>query len=570
MLAGCAASVKPANYREFPLSVRPGSLLGPFHGTVRDADSRYAVKDAQVLVTWDVSLEGRSVRTIERATTTDVNGAYSVPVLRLAPRLTEQGELTSVRIVVFHPDYLAYSSLAQPFAEFVRNPGDGSVLLQGASGGPGNPEFVQLDNLVLLKKVGAGNQANRRLLPVLGVGPVQGRLMEDYYRAAVELNARVPWVLEAGKLLMPEHVQEILEREDVPLLVREETRPDLSGHSLLFEMDRTVITVRAASLLGSMVEARLAAMLADVEEKHRVELGDEFDAHMWMFSHQGMRYGITGLPRDGLILLIGCTEDACRPRTLRKMMRKAVSRKKEIFFSENAAGGNLHFTHASCPQDIDPKVGDAVELGRIFTHPGLHKFIQDVYSLPLGLYEPLAIPEAPALRAMLLQISAVFAVRPDDRLRIRGLGLLIDGGLDQLTSRRGSVPDAAGVRRWFHAAAAAPTPALRAHLLAYALFHLGRWVVEPDPLMGPRSRLEAFLRSVTTVTEGASPMGRLTFEDSSGQRRAITLDGDALPVLPAAGKLILSWPGGRLLSLPWPADPALLTQYPERLLTREP
>jgi len=579
LLAGCMATVKPAGYREFPLSVRPGSLLGPFHGTVRDADSKYAVTGAQVLVTWDLTLNGRSVETIERTTTTDVNGAYSVPVLRVPPRLSRQGELTSVRIVVFHPDYMAYSSLTQPFSEFVRSQGDGSVLLKGASGAPGNPEFVQLDNLVMLRKVASGDQANRRILPVLGVGPVQGSIQEDYYRASVELGARSEWVLEAGKLLMPEHVQEILEREDVPRLIREESRPDLSGHSMLFEMDRTVVTVRAASLLGSMVNARMAAMLAEVEVKHRVDLGSEFDAQMWMFTHQGMRYGICGLPRDGLILLIGCTEDACRPRTLRRMMRKAVSRKKEIFFSESAAGGSLHFSLASCPQDISVRVSDAVELGRIFTHPALHKFIQDVYSLPLGLYEPLAIPQAPWLKYMLDGLPSVLAVRTDDRSRVRGLGLLIDGGLQDLLGPQAAgnaakaapdAPDAPSVRLWFHAAAAAPTPALRAHLLAHGLFQLGRWVVQPDPTMGPRSRLEAFLRSVSTAAPEASPMGRLFFEGTDGTRRAISLDGTAPPQLPAAGKLILAWPAGRLLVLPWPVNPDLLPQYPARLLTREP
>ncbi|MBU1242283.1 hypothetical protein KKD52_16345 [Myxococcota bacterium] len=575
LIAGCATSVKPATYREFPLSARPGSLLGPFHGNVRDADSKYAVKDALVLVTWDVSREGRSVRTIERTTTTDVNGAYSIPMLRVSPSLSRGGELSSVRIVVFHPDFQPYSSITQPFPEFVRRQGEGTVLLQGSSAGLVQSEFLQLDNLVLLKKIAAGHQANRHVLPVLGVAAVQNRILEEYYRASNEMNGRSTWVLEAGKLLMPEHVQEILEREDVPLLVREETRPDLSGHSFVFEMDRTVITVRAASMLGSMVEARLAAMLADVEEKHRVALGDEYDADMWMFTHRGMRYGISGLPHDGLILLIGCSEDACRPRTLRRMMRTAVSRKREIFFSEATSDGSLHFTHAFCPQDVALRVGDAVELGRIFSHPVLHKLIQDVYSLPLGIYEPLAIPQADQLRVMLDELSAVLGVRPDERFRIRGIGLLIDGGLQRLGAvdgRNTTTPadEAARVRMLFHAAAAATTPSLRAHLLANALFRLGRWVVEPDPTMGPRSRLDAFLRSLTVAADDASPQGRLFFEDAKGLRRALSLDGIAPLQLPAGGKLILSWPSGRLLSLPWPVNPELRDLYPERLLNREP
>jgi hypothetical protein len=572
LIAGCATSVKPATYREFPLSVRPGSLLGPFHGNVRDADTKYVVKGAQVMVTWDVSLRGRSVQTIERTTTTDVNGSYSIPVLKLAPSLTREGELTAVRIVVFHPDYQPYSSLSEPFPEFVRRQGEGPVLLQGTEAGLIQSEFVQLDNLVLLKKVAAGHQAHRRLLPVLGVGPLQARMVEEYYRAAGELSVRGAWVLEAGKLLMAEHVQDILEREDVPLLKREEPRSDLGGYSFVFEMDRTTITVRVASMLGTMVAPKLAAMLAEVGEKHRMTLGEEFVEDLWMFTHQGVRFGITGLPHDGLIILIGCTQDACRPGTLRRMMRKAVSRKKEIFFSETAGEGSLHFSHASCPPDIELEVGDALELGRIFSHPALHKWLQDAYSLPLGLYEPLALGKAERLRDTIDRLPSVFSVRPDDQSRVRALGLLVDGGLYRLmrVGYSGAIPGASQVDLWFQAAAAAPTPALRAQLLAHALFQLGSWVIEPDPAMGPRARLDSFLHSVTAAAEDESALGRLFFEDDKGTRRPLTLEGPALPALPAAGKLILVWPAGRILSLPWPVKPELRDLYPVRLLSREP
>jgi hypothetical protein len=577
----CSASVGRSGFREFPLSVRPGNLLGPFHGTVRDAGTKYAVQGARVFVTWDLTREGRSVRTVDREVTTDVNGAYSVPALKLTPSLRRQGALTGVRVVVFHPDYMPYSSVSQPFPEYIRDGGAGATLLEGGQPSPGVTEFVQLDNLVLLRKVASGQQANRRVLPLMGLEAVQGHLLEDYYRAALELQTAGEWTLEAGKLLMPEHVQDILEREDVPRLIREESRPDLSGNTLLFEMDRTVITVRAASMLGSTVMTRLAEMLADVETRSRLSLGTEFDADMWMFTHGGVRYGVCGLPRDGLILLIGCSEEACRPRTLRRLMRKAVSRKREIFFVEAApetgmaaetdapSTGGRHYTPVSCPPDVDLRTADAVELGRIFTNPGLHRWLQEVYSLPLGLYEPLAIPRAQWLRAALDELPTVLAVRPDGRGRVRALGLVLDGALHGLTNTGSeAAPEVDRVRLWFHAAAAARTPELRAHLLAHALFQLGRWVVAPDATRGPRSRLLAILGSLSGATDGDA-RGRVFFEDATGVRQPVRLEDPAL-ALPTSGKLILLWPAGRIATLPWPVKPELEARYPLLLLRREP
>jgi len=577
----CSASVGRSGFREFPLSVRPGNLLGPFHGTVRDAGTKYAVQGARVFVTWDLTRDGRSVRTEERMVTTDINGAYSVPALKLTPSLRRQGALTGVRVVVFHPDYLPYSSVSLPFPESIREAGAGATLLEGGQQSPGVTEFVQLDNLVMLRKVASGQQANRRVLPLVGLEAVQGFILEDYYRAALELQVAGDWTLEAGKLLMAEDVQDILEREDVPRLIREKSRPDLSGHTFLFEMDRTVVTVRAASMLGSTVAPRLAAMLQDVESRSRLSLGDEFDADLWMFTHGGVRYGVSGLPRDGLILLIGCSEEACRPRTLRRLMRKVVSRKREIFFSEASPdpettaapegrpAGARHYTPVSCPPDVDLRTADAVELGRIFTHPGLHRWLQEVYSLPLGLYEPLAIPRAEWLRATLDGLPAVLAARPDKRGRVRALGLVLDGALHGLTNPDAEpAPEVGRVRLWFQAAASARTPELRAHLLAHALFHLGRWVVAPDATRGPRSRLQAILGSFSDATDGDS-RGRVFFETPDGVRQPLSLEAPP-PALPAAGKLILLWPAGRIATLPWPVKPELEPRYPLLLLRQEP
>ncbi len=569
--AGCSATVRPAEFREFPLTVRPGSLLGPFVGTVRDADTKYAVQGAQVVVTWDLTRDGRSVRTFERATTTDVNGAYAVPALRATPSWTRQGTLTGVRVVVFHPDYQPYSSLAQPFTESVREAGEGAVLLDAAAPSPGASEFVQLDNLVLLRKVASGQEANRRVLPVLGVESVQGRLQEEYYRAAVELAGQGEWVLEAGKILMPEHVQEILEREDVPRLIREEARPDLSGYTMLFELDRTVVTVRAASMLASTVDARLASMLQDVEHRSRMSLGPEFDTDLWMFTHGGVRYGVCGLPRDGLILLIGCTEDACRPRTLRLMMRKAVSRRSEVFFMEPGTAGGRHIKRSASPHGMALRLADAVELARILTHPGLHTWIQSVYSLPLGLYEPLTVRRAQWLREELDQLPSTLAVRPDGEGKIRALGLLLDGSILQLTAGRTAspAPTPEQLRLWFHAAAQAATPELRAQLLAHALFHLGRWIVAEDPSRGPRSRLSSLVGMLSSTGTGGAGQGRIFFEDAGGRRTPVD---PAAPQGPpsVAGKLILIWSAGRISALPWPVKPELEAQYPGVLLNRAP
>ncbi len=204
---------------------------------------------------------------------------------------------------------------------------------------------------------------------------------------------------------------------------------------------------------------------------------------------------------------------------------------------------------------------DVNELGKIFTHPGLHRLIQEVHSEPLGLYEPLHIGKSPFLVREIPRLRAAYAVRPDRETRVRGIGLLLNGALYQLTN---SV-DAPGHRQvvlWFHMAAVAREPRMRQNMLAMALFQLGRLVVVFDSGAGPRFRLEQVVKTLRgQETKG---QGRIFTEMEDGKR--LPWNNSPRPFPGKVVKIIISQPEtGSISVLPWPKAEGRTDEYPPSL-----
>jgi hypothetical protein len=104
------AQVRTAPYRVRPDSVKPGSLLGPFDGQVKDAVSGDPVTGALVYATWTFQ-SGYGLRAPsgyrESVTSTDANGRYRVPRLGELPK---GSHLTDFYLVVYKRGYVAYRS----------------------------------------------------------------------------------------------------------------------------------------------------------------------------------------------------------------------------------------------------------------------------------------------------------------------------------------------------------------------------------------------------------------------------------------------------------------------------
>jgi hypothetical protein len=112
-LAGCHTQhVRDAPFRVRPDSVKPGSLLGPFDGQVRDAASGDPIPGALVYASWSFQ-SGYGLTAPagyrEVITSTDASGKYSIPVLEEVPD-SGSVRVTEFILVVYKRGYVAYRS----------------------------------------------------------------------------------------------------------------------------------------------------------------------------------------------------------------------------------------------------------------------------------------------------------------------------------------------------------------------------------------------------------------------------------------------------------------------------
>ncbi len=312
LLGGCRFPVHEAPYRQVNHSVRPGSLLGPFTGEVRDLESKYPVKNASIIVTWEFARRGKTVHTVVRNTVTDDNGNYTIDILKIGPGMAGRGNLTDVNLVIHHPDYL-------PWSVKTSMPG----------------EFVQVGNMIMLRKLGGLYRTTRKILPLLGTEGLQEKIAEDYYRASMELAGSRSLALNAGGLLMPEHLQNILRRDDVPeVTIIRGDRLDESAYQARFRVDSTRVAWKVWSMLGSQVVDRTREILSGGMNPESVPLGETFDARMYIVSDNDLLVGVTPIATEGKIIMVACSRSICTSMQLLQLMQMAVSRRQYAMFME--------------------------------------------------------------------------------------------------------------------------------------------------------------------------------------------------------------------------------------------
>ncbi len=572
LFSGCALDVRPAPFQETPRSVRSGSLLGPFQGTVRDAATGNPVKDARVTFVWNV--RGHDHRLV-RHVRTDINGRYYLPTLRFSPGAAgralfspEKEMVDDVQMTVEHPEYLPHASSLVPFLSPPQPSAE--IPLPPKAG----TEFYQLENIVRLTKLSAVSLPHHQaVLWQLAAGGDAGG-DEAYYRAAAQLNAEYSWRLDASGLLAEQDLLEVMERDELPRIRETKAAPDSFSRTFSFELDETVVTLSVlhapVSLLPQWVEARTVQAI-------RLEIGDDLDARAWKLVGVGGAYGSDGrrishvvalLPRAGLLFSLSCTAREDAAPSLLKLARRMIARKRLVRFVQAQTGVSMEVVQV--PWGTRPLAADRAYSLQVFSDARLHRRVQSIFSLPLGIYEPLDVRYAQKLGAMLQDIPATLVLPPDSRNRIRILALLADGAMHRMVElRSGKAPGAVrleDVLRLLRAAAMESRADVRQHLAAQTFFELGRYAVPEAPAPGMRTRLERFLNALETGIEtapGREEAGWIVYERPDAVRRLVTRPEELQGV--SDGRLLLLFSSGKVQVFSWPPPPRMRTEYPRIL-----
>lgn len=563
-------TVHPATYPETPQSVRQGSLLGPFHGTVRDATTGYAIKNARVTCIWNVS-RGERQTPIIRVTHTDINGRYYMPMLRFNPGFVPhlplcadsvcRERIDDVQIVIEHADYFPYISSMASFLP-VQFPSRTEAPLPPQAG----TEFYQLDNVVRLKKLTMEPPLHRKA--VLFIDKASTGADEIYYRAAAELTDEGEWGLDATGLLSALDIREELDSDELPR-VKDRVFPDAFGRTFRFDLDDSDITMHVlrgpVSLLSRWVRSNTLAVQTKL-------IVTELDAEIWhtiaRTEKSKLLYVFALLPHDGLLFSISCPETTCRSGNLEKLIRTMITRKRSIRIVQKSTGVSFDLLRVVFGQN--PLHADRAEWLQVFTDARLHHWIQTMYTMPLGIYESIDITHAEKLQQRIMELPSTLAILPDAKKQIRILGLLVNGALYRalkLQNVRPPVgPSQETVLKWLRAAALESREGVRQSLLAYAFFTMGQYIVPDAPSPGLRTRLQSFCHVLMHGRPGAEldERGWMVFEPTRNPKRVIISNPSQLYGV-GNGRLLLLFASGKMQSLPWPPPPELKMEYPKIL-----
>jgi len=571
LFSGCALTVGPASFQEAPQTVRRGSLLGPFDGKVRDASTGYAIRNARVSFIWNVSRNGRQTPVV-RATRTDINGRYYMPALHFnpgfAPRMPFcrdsvcRERIDDVQLVVEHPDYLPYvGSLAVFWPVQASAPGSATLPVRAGT------EFYQLDNLVHLAKLTPGTPLHRMAAILALAGTQNAGADEIYYRAGAELTRDEAWELDASGLLSAQDARTLLERDERPD-VQDNAAPDAFSRVFRFDMDEAALTMNV--LYGPV--SLLARWVRDgAKTAQRVQPADELDAEIWTFTQRAggrnLIHMAALLPRDGLLLSLSCPDTVCRPDAMTKLVQRMAARKRSIRIVQKDTNASLPILGAD--RHREALQADRANWLHAFTDARLHHWIQSMFSMPLGIYEPLDIRHAERLQQQLGELPATLVLAPDSRRRIRILALLVDGALHRAMELQSARPPAGPSRedvlKLLRAAILEPRDGVRQHLAAQAFFALGRHLVPDAPAPGTRTRLQAFL-DVLRQGRGDTADGErgwILFEHPDGRRQSIP-DPAQLRAF-SRGRILLLFSSGKTRAFPWPPAAEFREEYPQSL-----
>ncbi len=216
----CGPIVENAPFSARPDTLRPGDLLGPFDGTVIDAENERPVAGAVVEGTWaferGIGLQGPAAA-LEASTETGADGHFRLTIPEDLPRA--QGlRLRRFTLVIYHRGHVAWRS--------------DSIF----PGGEPRHDFAQGNNRIRLEKWQSSLSHYRHLVFVGGGPAIRGAAAWEVQLAGLELDGVAP--VASGKGAGEGSVASGTSLLDVsPLLSEDEVR-GVTGFAGKFEVGK--------------------------------------------------------------------------------------------------------------------------------------------------------------------------------------------------------------------------------------------------------------------------------------------------------------------------------------------
>lgn len=513
---GCAADVqKPWEYsgpygkqifRKSPDSVRPGSINGPFTGTILDADTKKPLSGVKVQVNFFFTKENNHFRIIKSTVKTDSAGKFEVPALTSFPPWSPSLKLTRVQIVAAMPGF--YHSSSDTWGNTTIN----STWTQG---------FSQYENTILLKKSGMSD--NRiRALDMVTWENVSGDSSVIYYKALHEILKTSSLYIDAGNLINPLYVKRVLKNESFPMIREKISTPESSSWELVFD-NGAAVNWRVWAVMQKQAESIYLILSSKLSQTTKLKISG---GEGLIGQSENYRIGLVLLKNTGHVLSIGCASDFCSSKNLETIINDMILRLKSGTAKPGLAitDGN-NFSSDSFLETFNQR------FSRILMEKSLVKYLKNIHGRELGIFENLKLNNSPWLKERLSELAGLVNYSGDN---MRLLTIAKAGMLSRIKNPDKNVT-VDTIRKLFRLSIKGKTPSIREAWLSLAIFYLGKYLSIPSELNGPWSLLSNFFRQENTVLS----TGELWVELKNGLRRPVKSDKSALKNLNIINRIII-------------------------------
>ncbi|MBU1218453.1 hypothetical protein KKF34_04960 [Myxococcota bacterium] len=513
---GCAADVqKPWEYsgpygkqifRKSPDSVRPGSINGPFTGTILDADTKKPLSGVKVQVNYFFTKDNNHFRIIKSTVRTDSAGKFEVPALTSFPPWSPSLKLTRVQIVAAMPGF--YHSSSDTWGNTTIN----STWTQG---------FSQYENTILLRKSGMAD--NRiRALDMVSWENVSGDSSVIYYKATHEILNTSSLYIDAGNLINPVYIKRLLKTQSFPMIREKASTPESSSWELVFD-NGAALNWRVWSVMQKQAESIYMILSSKLTNSSKIKISG---GEGIIGQSENYRIGLVLLNNTGHVLSIGCASDFCSSKNLETIVKDMILRLKSGTAKPGLAitDGN-NYSNDSFLESFNQR------FSRILMEKSLVKYLKNIHGRELGIFENLKINNSPWLKGRLSELAGLVNFSGDS---IRLLTIAKAGMLSafKTPSKNVTVDE---IKKLFRLSIKGKTPSIREAWLSLAVFYLGKYLSMPSELSGPWSLLSDFFRQENSVLS----TGELWVEFNNGLRRPVKADKSVLKNMNIITKIIV-------------------------------
>jgi hypothetical protein len=296
------------NFRYRTDSARPGDYRGPFSGVVRDKSSKYPVKGATVTIYYYFTKNGKPLSTSKSIVKTDVNGKYFISKLNKFPIWSPGVKLSKIDLHIYHKNYFTF-------------------LLSSLGG-----YFTQYDNLVILRRDSALVRSHKKLIKSIAIPGNESRLVSSYYQAANELSKNKGSRLDAGALLLPEHVQKLLKKDSLPSLIELRSKPEESGYLMKFSRGG-VVSWNVWSMMTHQAVNRKNQYISQLKDTKEIPWFS-LKSKAWSGISEDMRVLVILLKDRGNVIAVGCSKSLCSEKQLVLLGQAIMKRSAMLIFME--------------------------------------------------------------------------------------------------------------------------------------------------------------------------------------------------------------------------------------------